>query len=78
MTKKTFVIDTNVLIHDPESFTKFPRNNVVITVTVLEELDRMKRQPGDLGRNSRRVFQLIDALAKKEGGDLHDGIQFCS
>jgi len=75
VTKKTFVIDTNVLIHDPESFTKFPRNNVVITVTVLEELDRMKRQPGDLGRNSRRVFQLIDALAKKEGGDLHDGIQ---
>lgn len=75
MTKKTFVIDTNVLLHDPESFTKFPRNNVVITVTVLEELDRMKRLPGDLGRNSRRVFHLLDALAKKGGGDLHNGIQ---
>lgn len=75
MTKKTFVIDTNVLLHDPESFTKFPRNNVVITVTVLEELDRMKRLPGDLGRNSRRVFRLLDALAKKGDGDLHNGIK---
>lgn len=74
MTKKTFVIDTNVLLHDPDSFTKFPRNNVVVTVSVLEELDRMKRQPGDLGRNSRRVFHLLEALAKKGKGDLHSGI----
>ena len=75
MTKKTFIIDTNVLLHDPESFTKFPRSRVVITVAVLEELDRMKRLPGDLGRNSRRVFFLLDNLAKKGPGDLHNGIE---
>ncbi len=75
MNKKTFILDTNVLLHDPESFTKFPRNHVVITVTVLEELDKMKRLPSELGRNSRTVFHLLDALAKAGRGDLHNGIE---
>ncbi len=75
MRQKTFVLDTNVLLHDPESFTKFPRNNVIITLTVLEELDRMKRLPSDLGRNSRHVFHLLDNLAKEGQGDLHNGIR---
>lgn len=75
MNPKTFILDTNVLLHDPESFTKFPRNHVVITVTVLEELDRMKRLPSDLGRNARAVLHLLDGLAKKGSGDLNNGIQ---
>lgn len=75
VSKKTFILDTNVLLHDPESFTKFPRNHVVITVTVLEELDKMKRLPSELGRNSRTVFHLLDALAKGGKGDLHNGIE---
>lgn len=74
MANKTFVLDTNVLLHDPECFTKFPHSRVVITVAVLEELDRMKRLPSDLGRNARRVFYLLDLLAKKGPGDLHNGI----
>ena len=51
MAEKIFVLDTNVLVHDPESFLKFPRHEVVIPVTVLEELDKMKCVPGELGRN---------------------------
>lgn len=74
MTKKTFVIDTNVLLHDPESITKFPKNNVVIPVSVLEELDKMKRLPNDLGRNSRAVFRLLDSLHTMGTGDFHNGI----
>lgn len=74
MTKKTFVIDTNVLLHDPESITKFPRHNVVIPVTVLEELDTMKRLPNDLGKNSRAVFRYLDSLNTLGKGDLHKGV----
>lgn len=74
MTKKTFVIDTNVLLHDPEAMTKFAKNNVVIPVTVLEELDKMKRLPNDLGKNSRAVFRLLDSLHTLGSGDLHQGV----
>lgn len=75
MTKKTFVIDTNVLLHDPEAITKFPRSKVVIPVTVLEELDKMKRLPNDLGKNSRAVFRFLDSLHDLGTGDLHKGVQ---
>jgi len=75
MAKKTFVLDTNVLLHDPESITKFPRHNVVIPVTVLEELDKMKRLPNDLGKNSRAVFRLLDSLPSMGKGDLHKGVE---
>lgn len=71
---KTFVLDTNVLLHDPESITKFPKHHVVIPVTVLEELDTMKRLPNDLGKNSRWVFRLLDALPATGKGDLHNGV----
>lgn len=75
MDKKTFVIDTNVLLHDTDSILKFPNNNVVIPVTVLEELDTMKRLPSDLGRNARAVFRLLDSLPKSGvGGNLHTGV----
>lgn len=75
MTKKTFILDTNVLLHDPEAITKFPRHNVVIPVTVLEELDTMKRLPNDLGKNSRAVFRLLDSLHTLGSGDLHHGVK---
>ena len=43
--QKTFVIDTNVFLHDPASLFQFGDNDVVIAVMVLEELDKMKRSP---------------------------------
>lgn len=74
MTQKTFVIDTNVLLHDPESILKFPKQNVVIPLTVLEELDTMKRLHNELGRNARVIFRLIDGLREKHKGDWHSGV----
>lgn len=75
MTKKTFVIDTNVLLHDPEALMKFPRHDVVIPVPVLEELDKMKRLPNDLGKNSRAVFRQLDSLHLIGKGDFHHGVR---
>jgi PhoH-like ATPase len=74
VTQKIFILDTNVLLHDPEAFLKFPGNQVVIPVTVLEELDTMKRLPNDLGKNSRAVFRLLASLHKLGSGDLHHGV----
>lgn len=71
---KTFVLDTNVLLYDPEAITKFGNNDVVIPLTVLEELDKMKRLPNDLGRNSRAVFRFLDSLAISGKGNLHSGV----
>lgn len=75
MPNKTFVIDTNVLLHDPEAIVKFPHNHIVIPVAVLEELDTMKRLPNDLGRNSRAVIRYLDSLRKLEKGNLHTGVK---
>jgi len=52
---KTFVLDTNVLLHDPQSIFKFEENNLAIPVEVLEELDSIKgEQSTERGRNARR------------------------
>ncbi len=72
---KTFVLDTNVLLHDPEAIGKFPRNQVILTVTVLEELDKMKRLPNELGRNARAVFRYLDSLQTLGTGNLHTGVR---
>lgn len=73
---KIFVLDTNVLLHDPEAIGKFPRGEVVLPVTVLEELDMMKRLPSELGRNARAVFRFLDSLPDVGGkGNLHAGVQ---
>jgi PhoH-like ATPase len=72
--EKTFVIDTNVLLHDPEAITKFPRHQIVLPVTILEELDKMKRLPNELGKNARAVFRFLDSLITLGTGDLHKGV----
>ncbi len=75
MVEKVFVIDTNVLIHDPESIFKFPKNEVAIPVTVLEELDKLKRAPGDLGKSARAAIRLLEGCKAKGIGDLHEGVK---
>lgn len=75
MTKKTLVIDTNILLHDPTAINKFPDSFIVIPVTVLEELDTMKRLPNELGKNSRAVFRYLDSLSELGTGDLHQGVK---
>lgn len=53
---------------------KFARNTVAIPVAALEELDRMKRLPNELGRNARLVFRILDDLIKQKAGDFYNGI----
>ncbi len=60
---KTFVLDTNVLLHDPQSIFKFADNNLAIPVEVLEELDAIKtEQSTERGRNARRVHRILQSL----------------
>lgn len=71
---KIFVLDTNVLVYDPEALFKFPRHPVVIPVTVIEELDQLKRTPGEAGKNARASIRLLDHLRDTCEGNLHTGI----
>lgn len=70
-----FVLDTNVLLHDPESIQEFANHDVLIPVTVLEELDKLKRNPSELGKNSRTVVRFLDSLKALGSGDLHQGVR---
>jgi len=74
VSRKTFVIDTNVLIHDPTAIQKFQDNDVVIPLVVLEELDSLKRHSDESGKNSREVIRYIDSLKGEKMGDLHSGV----
>ena len=70
--RKTFVLDTNVLLHDPAALTRFEDNNIVIPIEVVEEIDRFKRDPAEKGRNARQVSRLLDELRTR--GNLADGV----
>lgn len=70
--KKTFVLDTNVLLHNPYSLYSFEDNNVVIPAVVIEELDKFKKESSELGANARQVARLLDSLREK--GGLYSGI----
>ncbi|TVQ59140.1 MAG: PhoH family protein [Phycisphaerales bacterium] len=69
---KHFVLDTNVLLHNPEALFVFEENNVIVPFAVLEELDKFKGQNDDLGRNARQCIRHLDAL--REAGRLIEGV----
>ncbi|WCL59477.1 PhoH family protein [Bacillus safensis] len=69
---KIYVLDTNVLLQDPNSIFSFEDNEVVIPAVVLEEVDSKKRYMDEVGQNARRVSRLIDGLRSK--GKLHEKI----
>jgi PhoH-like ATPase len=70
--KKVFVLDTNVLLHDPAALFRFQDNNVILPITVIEELDRFKRNPDETGRNARQVSRKLDVL--RQQGQITEGI----
>ncbi len=59
---KIFVLDTNVLLHDPQCLNKFEENTIAIPVEVLEELDHKKTAPGELGFAARKIHRDLRAL----------------
>ncbi|ANE47346.1 hypothetical protein SY83_14920 [Paenibacillus swuensis] len=70
--EKIFVLDTNVLLHDPNAMFAFEENEVIIPAVVLEEIDSKKRNADELGRNARYISRLLDGLRGK--GKLYEGI----
>jgi len=70
--KKVFVLDTNILLSDPNSIFKFEDNDVVIPISVIEEIDHFKKDQSETGRNARQVSRILDKLRKK--GTLSTGI----
>ncbi|MEC0091896.1 PhoH family protein [Paenibacillus macquariensis] len=70
--KKIYVLDTNVLLHDPNSIFTFDEHQVIIPAVVLEEIDSKKRNADEIGRNARTVSRLLDGL--REHGHLHSGV----
>lgn len=69
---KTYVLDTNVLLHDPNALFAFKNNTVVIPTVVLEEIDSFKNGMTELAKNARYVSRLLDNL--REMGKLHVGV----
>ncbi|MGC4032837.1 MAG: PIN domain-containing protein [Tepidisphaeraceae bacterium] len=69
---KTFVLDTNILLHNPNAMFMLADNEVIIPFDVLEEIDTFKTNSDDLGRSARTAIRYLDQL--REQGNLHDGI----
>ncbi|HTB84618.1 MAG TPA: PhoH family protein [Candidatus Sulfotelmatobacter sp.] len=69
---KNYILDTNVLLHDPNSLLNFEENTVLIPIEVLEEIDRFKRESTELGRNARTVSRMLDGF--RGDGSLSVGV----
>src|SRR6266851_7566836 len=64
---KLFVLDTNVLMHDPTSLFRFEEHDVFLPMVVLEELDDHKKGMSEVARNARQVSRTLDALVAHVG-----------
>ncbi|WP_456400497.1 PhoH family protein [Mesoaciditoga sp.] len=73
---KNYVLDTNVLIHDPNAYLAFEDNNVILPLKVIEEIDKLKGRDGEVGRNAREVARKLDTL--RQNGRLCDGVKLKS
>ena len=71
-TRKNFVLDTNVLVHDPKCIEKFEENNIYVCSTVIEELDGLKSRQGETGYAAREALRLLKAARAK--GNLITGV----
>lgn len=72
---KLFVLDTNVLLHDPTSLFRFEEHDIFLPMIVLEELDAHKKGMTEVARNGRQVSRSLDALAATQGADMSQGIR---
>ena len=72
--RKNYVLDTNILLHDPRAIFRFEDNNVIIPIFCIEEVDQFKREGSERGRNARTIARLLDELREK-GGSLSTGVK---
>ena len=72
--KRLFVLDTNVLLHDPMSLFRFEEHDIYLPMIVLEELDGHKKGMTEVARNGRQTSRTLDALVAQRGADMIKGI----
>src|ERR1043165_7505256 len=70
---KNYILDTNVLLHDPNSLLNFADNGVLVPIEVIEEIDRFKRESTELGQNARAVSRMLDGF--RGSGRLSEGVK---
>ncbi len=75
---KLFVLDTNVLLHDPMSLFRFEEHDIYLPMIVLEELDAHKKGMTEVARNARQTSRTLDALAGVPEADITAGFQLDS
>jgi PhoH-like ATPase len=75
---KLFVLDTNVLLHDPTSLFRFEEHDIFLPMIVLEELDGHKKGMTEVARNGRQTSRTLDALAGVQGADIARGLKLDS
>jgi PhoH-like ATPase len=71
---KLFVLDTNVLMHDPASLFRFEENDLYLPMGTLEELDSNKKGLSDVARNARQASRFLDEIVSAKGGDIAKGL----
>lgn len=72
--KKTFILDTNILLSDPECLNSFQNNDVVLPLIVVEELDRFKDKQDDVGKYAREISRQLIELVRNNSQDVKIGI----
>jgi len=75
---KLFVLDTNVLLHDPMCLFRFQEHDIFLPMIVLEELDAHKKGMTEVARNARQTSRTLDALAGHQGSDITIGLPLSS
>jgi len=72
--RKLFVIDTNVLMHDPTSLFRFEEHDLYLPIGTLEELDSHKKGLSDVARNARQASRFLDEIVSGATGEIKDGL----
>jgi len=70
-----FVLDTNVLLHDPTSLFRFEEHDIFLPMVVLEELDGHKKGMTEVARNGRQASRTLDALVDAQSADIAEGLK---
>src|SRR5262245_65082480 len=73
--KKLFVLDTNVLMHDPPSRFRFDEHDLYLPIATLEELDSHKRGMSDVSRNARQASRFLDEIVCGSAEDIKKGLE---
>ena len=72
--KRVYVLDTNVLMHDPSALFRFAEHDIFLPMTVLEELDGAKKGMSEVARNARQASRFLNDLVEAHGQEIADGV----